>query len=162
MYSECCDTRDQQRHSRKWNALPRKAYGSGVTAVDTNILVRLLTRDNQRQADRAVSFIDNNAIWVAKTVVLEIAWVLHSIYGFSRPEVLVALRALSGLQSIHLEDSTNVIKAITWAEAGLDFADALHLASSQGSSQEARSFATFDDKLAKRAKRITGIDVATI
>jgi predicted nucleic-acid-binding protein len=129
-----------------------------VTAVDTNILVRLLTRDNQRQADRAVSFIDNNAIWVAKTVVLEIAWVLHSIYGFSRPEVLVALRALSGLQSIHLEDSTNVIKAITWAEAGLDFADALHLASSQ----EARSFATFDDKLAKRAKRITGIDVATI
>jgi len=85
-------------------------------------------------------------------------WVLRDLYGFSKAEVLAALRAISGLQDIHLKDSGNVVRAITWAEAGLDFADALHLSSSQG----AQSFATFDDKLAKRAKRITGIDAAAI
>jgi predicted nucleic-acid-binding protein len=129
-----------------------------VLAVDTNILVRVLTRDDERQADRAASLIQKNEIWVAKTVMLETEWVLRDLYGFSRPEVLEALRMLAGLQNIHLEDSANVIKAFGWAEAGLDFGDALHLASSQ----EARSFATFDDQLAKRAKRITGIDAATI
>jgi predicted nucleic-acid-binding protein len=142
--------------------LSRRAFGSGVIAVDTSILVRLLTRDDERQVPRAASLIRKNEIWVAKTVMLETEWVLRDLYGFSKPEVLEALQILAGLQNIHLEDSTNVIKAITWAEAGLDFADALHLASSQGSSQEARSFATFDDKLTKRAKRITSIDVATI
>ena len=129
-----------------------------MTAVDTNILVRFLTHDDEGQAHRVALLIRKNEIWVAKTVILETEWVLRNLYDFSKPEVLAALRSLSGLESIHLEDSANVIKAFAWAAAGLDFADALHIASSH----EPRSFATLDDKLAKRAKRITSIDIAAI
>ena len=129
-----------------------------MIAVDTNILIRFFTRDDERQAHRAASLIQKNEIWIAKTVVLETEWVLRNLYGFSKPEVLAALRSLSGLDNIHLEDSANVIKALDWAAAGLDFADALHIASSQ----EARPFATLDDKLAKRAKRITGVNVVAV
>jgi predicted nucleic-acid-binding protein len=129
-----------------------------VTSVDTNILIRFFTRDDEKQARRAASLIQKNEIWIAKTVVLETECVLRNLYDFSKSEVLAALRSLSGLENVHLEDPANVIKAFEWAAGDLDFADALHIASAQ----DAPSFATLDDKLAKRAKRITGVNVVTV
>jgi predicted nucleic-acid-binding protein len=53
-----------------------------VTAVDTNVLVRLLTWDDPQQGTAAKSLFAAGPIWIAKTVLLETGWVLRSLYGF--------------------------------------------------------------------------------
>ena len=126
-----------------------------MIAVDTNVLVRFLVRDDAKQAARAASLIRGDVIWASKTVLLETEWVLRSLYGFSPGTVARALRRLAGLQSIFLEDELAVAKALDWSSQGLDFADALHLASAGN----AKRFATFDRKLAKRAKRLTALEI---
>ncbi len=126
-----------------------------MIAVDTNVLVRFLVRDDAKQAARAASLIRGDEIWASKTVLLETEWVLRSLYGFSPETVARALRGLAGLRTVFLEDELAVAKALDWSSQGLDFADALHLASAG----KAKRFATFDRKLAKQAKRLTALEI---
>ena len=125
-----------------------------MVAVDTNVLVRFLVRDDPKQAARAASLIQSAPVWISKTVFLETEWVLRSLYGFSPAALAEALQALAGLQKIFLEDEVAVARALAWYRDGLDFADALHLASVGN----AKQFATFDRKLAKQAKRLTTLE----
>ena len=129
-----------------------------MIAVDTNVLVRFLVRDNAKQAARAAELIRGNEIWVSKTVLLETEWVLRSLYRFSPQSLAEALRALAGLERVFLEDETAVAKALEWFREGLDFADALHLASAGNASQ----FATFDRKLARQASRMTTLETVSL
>src|SRR5438105_1163397 len=126
-----------------------------MVAADTNVLVRLLTNDDPSQANRAEALLRRQQVWIAKTVLLETAWVLQSLYEFSSASVMAGLRGLAGLENVHFEDALAVAKAFEWCEAGLEFADALHLAS-RG---EAKRFVTFDEKFVKRAGRITSLEV---
>lgn len=125
-----------------------------MIAVDTNVVVRFLVRDDPRQAARAASLIGNNPVWISKTVLLETEWVLRSLYGFSTDARAGALRALAGLRTVFLEDELAVANALGWWQEGLDFADALHLASAGA----AKQFATFDRKLVKQTKRLTSLE----
>ena len=59
-----------------------------MIAVDTNVLVRLLTGDDLKQAAAARSLFAAGPIWIAKTVLLETAWVLRSLYGFEESDRL--------------------------------------------------------------------------
>ena len=120
-----------------------------MRAVDTSVIVRFLTGDDPRQFRQASSFIQSEEIWVSKTVLLETEWVLRKLDRFKSTEVLGALRALTGLTNVLVEDPAAIGRALAWAEAGVDFADALHMAS-RGIS---RNFVTFDADLVKRAKR---------
>jgi len=129
-----------------------------MIAVDTNVLVRFLVRDDAKQAARAAELIRGNEIWVSKTVLLETEWVLRSLYGFSPESLAGALRALVGLGTIFLEDEVAVAKALDWFKEGLDFADALHLASAGTSKQ----FATFDRKVARQASRTTTVETLSL
>ncbi len=128
-----------------------------MLAVDTNVLVRFLVRDNAKQAARAASLIRSQEIWVAKTVLLETEWVLRSLYGFSGEPVTEALRKLAGLPTVFLEDELAVARALEWSSAGLDFPDALHL----GSAADATQFATFDRRLARQARRLTAREIVS-
>jgi predicted nucleic-acid-binding protein len=125
-----------------------------MTAVDTNVLVRLMTQDDRRQAARAEQLFRREQIWIAKTVVLETAWVLRKLYEFDSTAVCRALRALITLEGVEVEEFDAVNNALTWCERGLDFADAMHLASRGLSTR----FATLDVKLASRAGRISGVE----
>ncbi len=118
-----------------------------MIAVDTNVVVRLLTGDDQNQAARAKKLFEDETIWLPKTVVLETEWVLRRLYGFRRQQVAEALTALAALPNVRCEDESAIVAALEWAFQGLDFADALHLASARS----ATHFATFDGDLAKRA-----------
>src|SRR5208337_250589 len=129
-----------------------------MIAVDTNVLVRILVRDDPMQAARAAGLIRANEIWVSKTVLLETESVLRSLYGFSPESLSGALRALAGLRTVFLEDELSVAKALDWFKEGLDFADALHLASVGNS----RQFATFDRKLARQARRTTTLETISL
>ncbi|PDS80698.1 type II toxin-antitoxin system VapC family toxin [Rhizobium sp. L43] len=121
-----------------------------MIAIDTNLVVRYLTGDHPEQSVRARELIDEQAIFVAVTVVLEAEWVLRSVYGYSSSEVARALRAFGGLSTVTIEDSAIVALAFDLAENGMDFADALHLAKAA----HCEAFVTFDRKFLKAARAV--------
>jgi predicted nucleic-acid-binding protein len=118
-----------------------------MTGADTNILVRFLTRDDADQFNKALAFIKRETVFIPDTVWLETEWVLRYAYGFDRKAISQAFRDLLGLPKIHVHDKSHLLLAIEWHAAGLDFADALHLAASQ----ETETFATFDQAFVRRA-----------
>lgn len=126
-----------------------------MRAIDTNIIVRLLTADDARQAKAARTVIEAGEIFIGSTVVLETEWVLRAGYGFAPAEIAKGLRGLFGLPAITLEEPIEVGLALDWMTAGMDFADALHVARSGRCS----SFLSFDRNLVKRSKGVTSTPV---
>lgn len=123
-----------------------------MIAVDTNIVVRYLIKDDYDQAVLATRFLSENRCLVLKSVLLEVVWVLTSPAGYNLPRNIVHERLLHvlGLPGMETEDAVNVAQALTWYAQGMDFADALHLSSSS----ELSGFATFDRKFAASAKKL--------
>lgn len=122
-----------------------------MTALDTNVLVRVLTNDDAVQSQRAAVFMRRqDRLYVLKTVLLEIEWVLRSSYGFDREAILLGLRSLMRTPNFTIQDDKAVIAALEWYEQGMDFADALHLASIDRETE----FATFDVSLRRTAERL--------
>ena len=130
-----------------------------MIAVDTNILVRYAVKDDKRQTAAATKFLGSHHCFVLKTVLLELAWVLSSSAGYalSRDLTVERIRHILGLPTVVMQDPDHVARAITWYEAGMDFADALHLSSSQ----DFKAFATFERKIARKAGSLS-IDCAVI
>lgn len=123
-----------------------------MLAVDTNVLARYLNNDHPVQSKRAAAIVSGQDIFIAKSVVLELEWVLRACYGLGPKTVLDSLRALLGLPNVAMEDGLAVAGALAAYESGMDFADALHLQSSR----EAERFVTFDKKLCKKAAKSSG------
>jgi predicted nucleic-acid-binding protein len=126
-----------------------------VRAVDTNVLVRFLIGDDPAQAQRARAVVGQEPIFVPRSVILEAEWVLRGVYDLPKSRVIAALRAFAGLPSVAIEDSSLVAKALDWAEAGMDFADALHLASAA----TCDAFLTFDKQLVRSGTKLGGVPV---
>lgn len=118
-----------------------------MLAIDTNVVVRFLTRDDPEQAARAVRLMKSEALYVSTSVLLETEWVLRSVYGFAGDRVRQALRGLSGLPNVTLQDQNAAAAALERADQGLDFADALHLSAAAA----CEGFVTFDAKLVRAA-----------
>jgi predicted nucleic-acid-binding protein len=129
-----------------------------VVAVDTNVVVRLLTGDDARQAARASALFRAEEIWLSKSVILETEWVLRSLYRFRGDRLCAAMLALTSLPKVRVEDPAAVSRALGWTSLGMDFADALHLASRS----ESANFVSFDEKLVKRAKGLGVTAVALL
>ena len=128
-----------------------------MVAVDTNVLVRLLTEDDPKQAAAAKLLFASEEILIPKTVLLEAAWVLRSLYGFEEREICDVFRKLLGLENVQAEDQTSVASALKLAAFGLEFADALHLSSSP-----AARFVSFDRALVRRARRAGVANVSEV
>lgn len=126
-----------------------------MLAVDTNVIIRLLAGDEPQQAAIARHVVESNRVFVPKTVLLECEWVLRSTYELARAEIVGRLRAFVGLPTVEMEDAYEVSEALDLYEAGLDFADALHLQSSI----DCEAMVTFDRNFVKRAKRVGISDV---
>jgi predicted nucleic-acid-binding protein len=122
-----------------------------MIAVDTNIIVRLLTQDDEFQFNKSKEFFKERNIFIPDTVILETEWVLLFAYKFKPSEICIALRNLFGLPNVYLSNANLIAQIIQWYENGLDFADAFHLANSQ----HCQEFYTFDDKFVKRAQGLT-------
>ena len=120
-----------------------------MLAVDTNVVVRLVTRDHAAQAARAAAVFRAESVFIAKSVLLETEWVLRYSYELETGAIVRSLKSVLGLPNASVEDPTTVIAAIRLLEQGLDFADALHVASSA----HAERFVTFDARLVKSARR---------
>lgn len=119
-----------------------------MLAIDTNVVVRLLIGDHPDQSARARELIDRHKVLAPTTVVLESEWVLRGAYGLAKTDVLAALRAFAGLPNVTLQEPGRVAAALKWADGGMDFADALHLAAAA----DCEAFVTFDQKMAKASE----------
>jgi predicted nucleic acid-binding protein len=120
-----------------------------MLAIDTNIVIRFLTRDHEALARRALEIVGNNEVFVPLTVVLEAEWVLRDVYEMPRDEVIRELRRFCGLEHVTVGAADVVERALAYAEGGLDVADALHLAQAS----ECEAFVTLDKPLARKARR---------
>lgn len=98
-----------------------------MIAFDTNLLVRLAVNDDQHQADIAEQLINNNNIFISRTVLLESEWVLRSVYKTSRNDIAAFFGNVLITENITVENTTEVEQAFEWYKLGADFADALHL-----------------------------------
>jgi len=121
-----------------------------MVSIDTNIAVRLLVNDDPGQTKSAAALFKNNRVFITKTVVLETEWILRGVYKLDTKHVNSALTALLSLENVQVEDSVVSFSALEYQAQGMDFADALHLASSQ----RAEDFATFDSRLRVRATKL--------
>ncbi|NET48916.1 MAG: type II toxin-antitoxin system VapC family toxin, partial [Merismopedia sp. SIO2A8] len=93
-----------------------------MIAVDTNIIVRLLTQDDDTQYQRSLRLFEDHDIFIADTVILETEWVLRFAYKFRPRQICVALRNLMGLPNVYLMEAAVIEQALEWHENGLDFA----------------------------------------
>ena len=119
-----------------------------MLAVDTNLRVRLLARDDARQtlaADQAIT----NGAWVSHLVLAEAIWVLDVVYARNPQQLIAALDLLLIHESLVLQDADVVNAALTQfrAKPALGFSDCLVLEIARKAGHV--PLATFDKALAK-------------
>jgi predicted nucleic-acid-binding protein len=122
-----------------------------MIAVDTNVIVRIVVNDDRHQTSRALNLLlRQDRVFVPKTVLLEMEWVLRTAYRLKAPAILRTMRSFMELANWEFEDDVAVRTALEWFEQRMDFADALHLALA---GREC-SFATFDRALISKAREL--------
>ena len=125
------------------------------SAVDTNIIVRFLTHDDDAQYQAAYTIFQRSCIFIPTTVFLETEWVLRFAYRYDVSKIVRAFRMLVGLDNVTAENPGRLAKALTWHEKGLDFADALHLASTQ----QCDVFYTFDREFIQKGNTVSACEL---
>jgi predicted nucleic-acid-binding protein len=123
-----------------------------VKSLDTNVLVRYYAQDDTEQSAAAYRvMVEEPALFATKTVLLELFWVLTKApaYAFRQDKSLFVVRHLISLPNVTVEDYAAVDTALRWSVSGIEFPDALHLASSR----HCLEMLTFDDK--RFAKRVS-------
>jgi predicted nucleic-acid-binding protein len=131
-------------------------------AVDTNVIVRLLTRDDEQQFSVVQRLLrqartQQQSVMVALLVVLETEWVLRSRYRKTKDMIIQALTLLLESDDVTIEDEPTLEEALhLWKNHAADFADCLIAAKT--ARLGCSVLATFDAKASKlpRAKWLLG------
>jgi predicted nucleic-acid-binding protein len=126
-----------------------------MVAVDTNIIVRLLTQDDEKQYKKSLDVFKKHEIMILDTVILETEWVLRFAYNFDAVAISGAFTKLFGLPNIHMAKPDVLAQAIKWHLSGMDFADAFHLAQCKN----VECLFTFDKKFIKKSKKLSSCEV---
>lgn len=119
-----------------------------MRAVDTNVLVRLIARDDPKQLATATRFV-TGGVWVSQLVVAETVWVLDAVYDFDRDELAAAIERLLHLRGLTVQEADTVAAALTQfrSHLGLSFTDCLALEMARKAGH--LPLGTFDRRLAK-------------
>ncbi len=121
-----------------------------MRAVDTNLLARYYLADDAAQSRVATAVLAGGEVFVPKTVLLELAWVLRSVADQPANRVLAVMKHLLALPGIEVEHRGQILEALAYGDKGIEFADALHLSASS----RCESFLSFDDRgFARKAQR---------
>ncbi|MGB3722266.1 MAG: type II toxin-antitoxin system VapC family toxin [Pacificimonas sp.] len=128
-----------------------------MIVVDTNVVVRTIVRDDDRQAQIAEDVL-RGAAYLTLTVLIETEWVLRSRYGLPRSQLAAALFELMSFDTILVEREGTAFWALERYRLGADFADMIHIAAGE----QAGSFATFDANIARRAGENTPVSVTVL
>jgi predicted nucleic-acid-binding protein len=119
-----------------------------MRAVDTNVLVRLLTRDDARQVAVAEEFVTNGA-WVPQLAIAEATWVLTSVYDRRREAIATAVEMLLNHQHLTVQDADAVAAALERfrTHPAVDFSDCLMVEVARKAGH--LPLGTFDRRLAR-------------
>jgi len=119
-----------------------------MRAVDTNVLVRLMTRDDAKQAALADEFIERGA-WVSHLVLVETTWVLSTVYELGPAKIATAIEMLLSHESLSLQEPDVVTAALEHfrRRPSLGFSDCLILEVARAAGH--LPLATFDRNLGK-------------
>lgn len=121
-----------------------------MLAVDTNVLLRLLTRDDVKQAAAADQAVAKGA-WVSHLVLAEAVWVLDAVYARTPKQLIAALQLLLIHESLVVQDADVVAAALAHfgSKPALGFSDCLVLEIARKAGH--LPLVTFDKALAKVA-----------
>jgi len=124
-----------------------------MTALDTNVLVRFLVRDDRAQARKARALIDQLDMdeergYVSDIILCEMVWVLGRSHGFERARIAETLKRLATARQLRFDSVDGVLRALLAYENGkADFAD--YLIREHAKAAGCKVVATFDAKLLK-------------
>lgn len=100
-----------------------------MTGLDTNVLVRYLVRDDEDEFAHAAEVMGGLTPeapgFITQVTLVELYWVLNRAYGYPRATCLTAIERLVAARSLEFDDGEGVVRALTLAEEGADFPDAL-------------------------------------
>ena len=119
-----------------------------MRAVDTNLLVRLLARDDAKQLTAAETFVRRGA-WVSHLVLVEAIWVLTSVYRVRAPQIAAAVELLLDHRDLAIQEPDVVAAALARfrERPTLGFSDCLVLEVARRAGH--LPLGTFDRALAK-------------
>lgn len=125
-----------------------------MIALDTNILVRFLTRDIEDQARKVKELVDNGTIFYINAVVItELSWVIQKIYGYTKEEFVWAIDFLFETKGFVFFDQEIVKKALSdYLNEPTDFSDCLI---NQMNINKGIETITFD----KKASKLSGMQL---
>ena len=130
-----------------------------MLGLATNVLIRLLVRDDQEQYEKAIGLIQRESrkgepVLISLLVLLEVEWVLRSRYAIPKAEILAVFSAMLESSDLAFEDEATVEQAIySWKEAPADFADCM--IGTHNSRMGRHATATFDEKALKLASFVS-------
>ena len=123
-----------------------------MIALDTNVLVRYLVRDDKQQAEAARALLDSLTAespgYICREVTVELVWVLERAYDFPRDRIATILEELVATEGLVIEEADDVARAaFHYRAAGTGFSDLMILAAAERSG--AHPLYTFDQKAAR-------------
>ena len=123
-----------------------------MIALDTNVLIRYLTRDNPEQAEAARALLQglttNGPGFICREVVIEVVWVLERSYRFRRERIANIVVELVATDTLVIEDDNDVAQAdAAYREGSADFSDLMILAAANRVG--AQPLYTFDRRFAR-------------
>ena len=122
-----------------------------MIALDTNVLVRFLVRDDDAQAKRASALVDRltereERAYVSDIVLCELVWVLDRSYRYQRAEIVSAIAALAGGRQLRFDSTDNIRRALAAFASGKgDFSD--YLVREHALAADCERVVTFDELL---------------
>jgi predicted nucleic-acid-binding protein len=120
-----------------------------VAAIDTNVLVRLVTKDDESQYKKAQAFVERHQpVLVTQLSVLELVWVLMSRYRLSKERTCKVVQTLLETRELNIQAPAILEAALkTWEKSKADFADCFILETVIDASES--PLGTFDTTLGK-------------
>lgn len=124
--------------------------------VDTNIFLRFLLKDNEKQHNLAEMLFRKAeegkiSLWTTDIVILEIIWTLKSLYDYPKKETHVAVTNLFGINNLKVNNKKLLIQALkNYTDYNVDFADAYNYQLAQTYKHKILSFDKDFDRLGKR------------
>ena len=123
-----------------------------MIALDTNVLVRYLVRDDTEQAEAACSLLESLTAdrpgYICREVTVELAWVLERAYGYTRDQIATVLEELVATEGLVIEAANDVARAaFRYRAGGTGFSDLMILAAAERSG--ANPLYTFDQEAAR-------------
>ncbi|RJG43700.1 type II toxin-antitoxin system VapC family toxin [Mesorhizobium sp. DCY119] len=132
--------------------MERDAWERPVIGVDTNVLLRILVRDEPEQTRNALEFIENRTsddpAFVSLIVVAELVWALRQRYDYPMKDIRRLLSAMLEAREFIFEEEALLVDLFNSAESGRgDVAD--HLIAYSATRAGCTHTVTFDQRAAK-------------